>query len=327
MGSKFQWLSMKKILTISALIATALMLATPLGVGAVVSDFHYHPSLSYVQLGPATTLPQGLPLCKSASLGNIVCYSPSFIKKAYEFPSTSTLDGSGQTIVIVDAFGSPTIASDLALFDARFGISAPPSFTIFCGNSPTPLDPSTCPVVNINANPKHDEFGWTIETSLDVEYAHAMAPGANIVLDVASTSSGNAINDAETAAIAAYPGAIFSQSFGIPEIFLTGNGNPGQVSQAQANYANGVAKGDTFFASAGDTGADFGFGVPMSNFPGSDLHSGIALQCNWDSHALPDLHTFFMHFRTIRLSRSMCPRPNYTTELCTRWVWWRTGLE
>ena len=273
MGSRFQHLAMKKILTLSALIATALMLATPLGVGAVVSDFHYSPSLSYVQLGPASTLPQGLPLCKSASLGNIVCYSPSFVKKAYEFPSTSAVDGSGQTIVIVDAFGSPTIASDLALFDTRFGISAPPSFTIFCGNSPTPLDPTTCPKVNINANPLHDEFGWTIETSLDVQYAHAMAPGANIVLDVASTSSGNAINDAETAAIAAYPGAIFSQSFGIPEIFLTGNGNPGQVSQAQANYANGVAKGDTFFASAGDTGADFGFGVAMSNFPGSDLHN------------------------------------------------------
>src|SRR2546428_9093959 len=273
MGSKFQWLSMKKILTISALIATALMLATPLGVGAVVSDFHYHPSLSYVQLGPATTLPQGLPLCKSASLGNIVCYSPSFIKKAYEFPSTSTLDGSGQTIVIVDAFGSPTIASDLALLDARFGISAPPSFTIFCGNSPTPLDPSTCPVVNINANPKHDEFGWTIETSLDVEYAHAMAPGANIVLDVASTSSGNAINDAETAAIAAYPGAVYSQSFGIPEIFLTGNGNPGQVQQAQANYVNGVAKGDTFFASTGDSGATFGTDIPMASFPASDVHN------------------------------------------------------
>ena len=241
---------MKKILTITALVVATLMLSAPLGVGAVLSDFHYSPSLSYVELGPASTLPQGIPLCKSASLGNIVCYSPSFVKKAYEFPSTSTLDGSGQTIVIVDAFGSPTIASDLALFDTRFGIAAPPSFTIFCGNSPTPLDPSTCPVVNINVNPKHDEFGWTIETSLDVEYAHAMAPGANIVLVVASTSSGNAINDAETAAIAAYPGAIFSQSFGIPEIFLTGNGNPGQVTQAQTNYANGVAVGDTFFASA-----------------------------------------------------------------------------
>src|SRR2546427_4956012 len=161
MGSKFQWLSMKKILTISALIATALMLATPLGVGAVVSDFHYHPSLSYVQLGPATTLPQGLPLCKSASLGNIVCYTPSFIKKAYEYPSTATLDGSGQTIVIVDAFGSSTIAGDLALFDMRFGISAPPSFTIFCGNSPTPFDTSTCPTVNLNShNLLHDQAGW-----------------------------------------------------------------------------------------------------------------------------------------------------------------------
>jgi subtilase family serine protease len=264
---------MKKILTITALVVTGLMLATPLGVGAVMSDFHYQLSLSYVQLGPLSTLPQGIPLCKSLRLGNIVCYSPSFIKKAYEFPSTATLDGTGQTIVIVDAFGSPTIAADLALFDARFGIPAPPSFTIFCGNSPTPFDPTTCPIVNINVNPKHDVFGWTIETSLDVEYAHAMAPGANIVLDVASTSSGNSINDAETAAIAAFPGAIFSQSFGIPEIFLTGNGNPGQVSQAQANYANGVAKGDTFFASAGDTGADFGFGVAMSNFPASDLHN------------------------------------------------------
>ena len=262
---------MKKILTITALVVTALMIATPLGVGTVVSDFHYKPSLSYVQLGPDTTLPQGLPLCKSARLGNIVCYSPAFIKKAYEFPSTSTLDGTGQTIVIVDAFGSPTIVNDLALFDARFGISAPPSFTIFCGNSPTPLDTTTCPNVNINVNPLHDEFGWTIETSLDVEYAHAMAPGANIVLDVAATSSGNAINDAETAAIAAYPGAIFSQSFGIPEIFL--HANNGQVLQAQANYANGVSVGDTFFASAGDTGADFGFGVAMANFPGSDLHN------------------------------------------------------
>src|SRR5712692_8326099 len=257
---------MKKILTITALVVASLMLATPLGVGAIQSDFNYKPGVSYVQLGPDTTLPQGLPLCKSASLGNIVCYSPKFIKKAYEFPSTSTLDGSGQTIVIVDAFGSPTIANDLALFDARFGISAPPSFTIFCGDSSTPFDATTCPHVNIapNVNPLHGEFGWSIETSLDVEYAHAMAPGANIVLDVAGTSSGNAINAAETAAIAAFPGAIFSQSFGIPEIFLTGNGNPGQVNQAQANYANGVAVGDTFFASSGDTGADFGTGVNMN---------------------------------------------------------------
>jgi len=273
---------MKKIpnITIVLTIATV-MLVAPIGNAgtiAVPTDFNYTVNPIAVQLGPLspnTQMPNGLPLCKSASLGNIVCYSPRFVRKAYSVPST--LDGTGQTIAIVDAFGSPTIKQDLALFDAAFGLPAPPSFTIFCGNSPTPLDESTCPQVNINVNPKHGVFSWTIETSLDVEWAHAIAPGANIVLVVASTSSGNAINDAEAAAITAYPGAVFSQSFGIPEIFLTGSGNPGQVKQAQQNYANGVAVGDTFFASAGDTGATFGFQTQMSNFPSSDLHNvGVA---------------------------------------------------
>src|SRR6058998_1058337 len=275
--SRVQALTMKKILAISSLTIAALML-TPMSIGPVTSllNFNYAPNLSYVQLGPLTTLPQGLPLCKNASLGNIVCYSPPFIKKAYGYPSTGVLDGTGQTIVIVDAFGSPTVQSDLALFDSLFGIPAPPSFTIFCGNSPKPFDTSTCPHVDINNNPMHGVFSWTIETSLDVQYAHAMAPGANIVLDVAATSSGNAINDAEAAAIAAFPGAVFSQSFGIPEVFI--NANRAQTDQAHANYANGVAAGDTFFASTGDWGADFstligpGFGA-MGNFPATDLHN------------------------------------------------------
>ncbi len=230
-----------------------------------------------VALGPvslSTVAPDGIPLCKSSTLVHIVCYSPSFIKKAYQYPSTATLDGSGQTIVIVDAFGSPTITNDLALFDSVFGIAAPPSFTIFCGDSPTPFDTSTCPQVPVTKNPFHDVFGWSIETSLDVEYAHAMAPGANIVLDVAATSSGNAINFAEAQAIAAFPGAIFSQSFGIPESLITGNN--GQVLQGDANYVAGVAAGDTFLASAGDTGADFGTGIAQANFPESNpLNTGV----------------------------------------------------
>ncbi len=264
---------MKKILAIATLAIAALMLV-PVGIVTVTSSIDYLPGVQYTLLGPATTLPQGIPLCKSASLGNIVCYTPNFIKKAYEYPSLATLDGSGQTIVIVDAFGSSTIASDLALFDAAFGIPAPPSFTIFCGNSPTPFDTSTCPTVNLNGhNVFHDQAGWAVETSLDVEYAHAMAPGANIVLDVASTSSGNAINAAEAAAIAAFPGAIFSQSFGIPEAFCVTSPQSCQVSQAETNYANGVAAGDTFFASAGDSGATFGTTTPQANFPESSPYN------------------------------------------------------
>ncbi len=264
--------AMKKTAIISTIFLSLFLAASPLAVSASTlstnTTWNYTPMNIAVPLGPLSAVaPNGIPLCSSSSLGNITCYSPKFIKTAYEYPSTATLDGSGQTIVIVDAFGSPTIANDLALFDAVFGIAAPPSFTIFCGNSPTPFDTSTCPHVNINANSFHDVFGWTIETSLDVEYAHAMAPGANIVLDVASTSSGNAINGAEAAAIAAFPGAIFSQSFGVPESLI--HANNAQVMQAQANYAAGLAVGDTFFASAGDSGADFGTGIAQGNFPAS----------------------------------------------------------
>ncbi len=265
-------MQLRKVFALLSTLVIMLSMVSVMPVSAATSttstDWNYIPFNYSVQATTNGTSPNGIPLCKSASEGTLVCYSPQFVKKAYQFPSTATLDGSGQTIVIVDAFGSATIASDLALFDSVFGIAAPPSFTIFCGDSPTPFNLSTCPNVPITSNAFHDVFGWAIETSLDVEYAHAMAPGAKIVLDVAATSSGNAINVAEANAIAAFPGAIFSQSFGVPEGLIKGNNS--QVMQAVNNYTVGVAKGDTFFASAGDTGATFGTTVAMSEFPGSD---------------------------------------------------------
>ena len=259
----------KRVVSILASVGLlAGMLAVATGPAAAgngsSSDWNYLPLNVAIQVAPAQASPNGIPLCTSGSLVNLVCYSPSFIRTAYNFPSN--LDGRGQTIVIVDAYGSPTIASDLAAFDALFRIAAPPSFTILCGNG-------TCPSTPATADKKHGVGGWATETSLDVEYAHAMAPGANIVLDVASSSSGNAINAAEATAIALYPGAVFSQSFGIPETYIKAGANNAQVKQGQANYAAGVAKGDTFFASAGDTGADFGFGVAMAEFPGTDVHN------------------------------------------------------
>ncbi len=268
-------MQLRKVFGLFSALVVLLSMVSVVPVSAATSststDWNYIPLNRSVQLTNNGTFPNGIPLCKSASLVNIVCYSPAFVKKAYQFPSTATLDGSGQTIVIVDAFGSPTITSDLALFDSSFGIPAPPSFTIFCGDSSTPFVTSTCPSVPITANAPHAVLNWEVETSLDVEYAHAMAPGANIVLDVAATSSGNAINAAETAAIATFPGVVFSQSFGVPESLITANNN--QVMQAQANYVAGVAKGDTFFASAGDTGATFGTSEAMSNFPASDVNN------------------------------------------------------
>ena len=77
-----------------------------------------------------------------------------------------------QTIAIIDCYGSPTIRRDLKAFDAGYGLAAPPSFTIIQPAGPVPA-----------FNPNDPSMvGWATETSLDVEWAHAMAPGASIVL-------------------------------------------------------------------------------------------------------------------------------------------------
>ena len=72
----------------------------------------------------------------------------------------------------MDSFGSPTIKGDLATFDKQFGYPAPPSFKIIA-------PAGRIPAYNPNNS---DMVGWASETTLDVEYAHALAPGANILL-------------------------------------------------------------------------------------------------------------------------------------------------
>lgn len=234
--------------------------AGPKGLAASLSapqrDFTYPKNPPRAQVDPGVVVPNAVPYCTTR--GNpIVCYSPDFIRTAYNFPST--LDGTGQTILIVDAYGSPTIEKDLAVFDQTFGIPAPPSFTILC--------PAGCPTFSPNNFPL-GEVGWTVETTLDVEWSHAMAPGANIVLVVAPTPAGNAINTVEAAAIAQFPGSIMSQSFGIPEIFV--HNNNAQIMQAHKNYLAAQAAHITVLASAGDLGATNGFGTANALFPSSD---------------------------------------------------------
>ena len=104
-------------------------------------------------------------------------YSPAEIRAAYGIDAiafsngTITGDGAGETIAIVDAYSDPNIAADLAAFDAEYGLSSPPSFT----------------VDNLGAT--STDAAWALETALDVEWAHAIAPEANIVLVEASSDS------------------------------------------------------------------------------------------------------------------------------------------
>ena len=88
-------------------------------------------------------------------------------------------DGTGQTIAIIDAYDDPNIAGDLAAFDTQFGLTAPPSFTKVAQDGSQNL-----PAASGTSN-------WSIEEALDVEWAHAAAPGANILLVEANDPSYN----------------------------------------------------------------------------------------------------------------------------------------
>ena len=102
----------------------------------------------------------------------IVCYSPEQIQKAYGINKLQShgITGAGRTIVIIDAFQNPTMASDLAAFDSTFGLSTP-VFNQFAPDGLTPFDPTN-----------GDMVGWAGEIALDVQWSHSVAPGAKIAL-------------------------------------------------------------------------------------------------------------------------------------------------
>ncbi len=104
-------------------------------------------------------------------------YQPSDLQTAYNLNPLykAGLDGTGQTIVIVDAFGSTTIATDAQVFSQAMGLP-PVNLTVI--GTPTESNYSTDP----NA-------GWATETTLDVEWVHAVAPGAKIILVVTPDNS------------------------------------------------------------------------------------------------------------------------------------------
>jgi len=134
-------------------------------------------------------------------------YTPQQIRHSYGLDSLSVghtnLDGAGQTIAVIDAFDDPSIANDLRQFDLTFGLPDPPSF------QKTELVASS-----IRLAP---DASWAVQTSLDVEWAHALAPGANILLvEAADNSAQDLFAAAHWAAM--QPGvSVVSMSFGIPD--------------------------------------------------------------------------------------------------------------
>jgi len=189
------------------------------------------------------------------------CYLPAQIQTAYnEQPLfNSGITGAGQTIVIVDSFGSPTIKSDLATFDSQFNLPAPPSFRI--------IQPAgKVPAYNPNNS---DMVGWAGETTLDVEWSHTIAPGANILLvetpvsETEGTAGFPQIVKAENYVIDHHLGDVITQSFGATEQTFT---SQQQLLSQRSAYFNALAHNVSVLASSGDTGA------ANYEFDGTDLY-------------------------------------------------------
>lgn len=183
----------------------------------------------------------------------IATYTPAQIRAAYNMPPIETATpaelGAGQTIYIVDAFHNPNIAEELAAFNQKFNL--PGCSTKVVTSVPLALAGNTCELAVVYSTgaatmttvaPAYDE-GWAMESALDVQWAHATAPLARIVLiEAPDTMSGNMVS-AIKLANAMGPGAV-SMSFGAPE---------GGWSLNLNSAFNGMNM--SYYAATGDTGS------------------------------------------------------------------------
>ena len=161
-------------------------------------------------------------------------YSPGDVRAAYNMNSlyAAGLNGSGETIVVVDAYGSPTIERDAAVFSSFYGLP--------------PIDLTIVKAGGLSSNPHG--AGWDGETTLDVEWAHAMAPGAKIALVVATNRA--SLDEAINLAVVRHLGNTISNSWGS----LEGFASPAQLGRVERILQMAAAQGIDVNFSSGDFG-------------------------------------------------------------------------
>ena len=205
---------------------------------------------------------------------------PQLLNDAYDFAglsydihgTVSRADGAGETIAIVDAYGSPTIINDVQAFDAETYLSPGESEEATTGGisnydaegnfflSVVKLGTTANTIVE----PTADIQSWSKETSMDVEWAHAIAPGAHILLVEAASDSAGDLLDADVYA-AEQPGVVaVSDSWGGPPDAQIINGVAVEPQTLDGYLVspnghldnNGMTGGVVFLASSGDNGAN-----------------------------------------------------------------------
>ena len=296
-----------KVLSVVRVLALIISLVTLAGGEARAASFASPLLKVGPQANPASApgASYGLFTCQIVGLDPAeTCYDPYQIRHAYNIDSliSAGFDGRGKTIVIVDAFQSPNIVNQLNVYNSFYGLPSlnglggphDPSLGTFTQVAPDGLTPFVVGDGNM--------AGWAEEISLDVLWAHAMAPRANIVLVLAKSDADADILNATKYAVDHNLGDIISQSFGENESCMAQN----LLVQETLLFAEATIKQITLFASAGDNGAaqptcDNSSLVKAVSIPASDplvtavggteLHAAryclTALGCNPASNPAP----------------------------------------
>jgi subtilase family serine protease len=232
------------------------------------------------------TFPDGT----STGGGMFHCYTPQQVTQAYGIDQLHNqgLEGQAQTIILVDSFGSPTIQQDLDTFSDAFNLPRTTLKYIYPDG----------PYTNTMITP--DQQSWALETSLDVEWAHAIAPQAQLVNIVTNTDQTEGVAgfpdmfQGISMAIKQYPNSVISISTGTAEQnfsstdiqqYVKGSWHDILRKAAQAHVTVFVSSGDLGTSAYVDTSDSLLSSHPVVAYPSVDplvtAVGGTWLQIGW----------------------------------------------
>jgi subtilase family serine protease len=255
-------------------VASGTLMLSAMVVPAPATALAVRPTVAEYTQMTASTVPPTQAQCVSVGRR---CFTPQAIRAAYNLQPLydAGLDGRGQTIAIVDSYGSDTIAHDLHVFDAAFGLqpmcgeegvtcaAGMPTFSVLHlqGSPATKAPPPTG-----KGTGQEDKSAWALEVSLDVETAHAIAPRANILLVATPTAETLGVQGfqqmmaAEQYVIDHHLATVISQSFASAEDAF---GSTQSLENLRYAFKSAAQNGVTVLGSSGDGGTANGTKTPV----------------------------------------------------------------
>lgn len=203
-------------------------------------------------------------------VGYGTAFTPQQIRDAYGITPlyNKGYRGQGQTVVIIDSYGDPTLRQDLAVFDQQYGL-------------PVAKVQQLAPIGTVPYDPNNKEIvGWQTETTLDVEMVHAVAPEASIVVLTSPVDETEGVAglpqflQLEQYAMDNHLGNVVSQSWAASEVSLNDAAGQTEIAKWDAFFQQATTSAHmTFIGSSGDNGATDYTDVSLSHYSSSPTTS------------------------------------------------------